>query len=126
MKKHQSGFTAVELLITLFVGAAFIATGYQLYSAIIQNSGEARFRSKASNIAYDYLRRYASQATNPCSTVTPSPTPTLPTDSGLSRATLTVAITCPWGTSAATSKIQVTITYGSPQEEVAHALYVTK
>lgn len=123
--RKQHGFSAVELLITLFVGVAFIGTGYQLYSIIISNSGDARFRSKASNIAYDYLRRYSAQATNPCTTVTPNPTPTIPSDSGLSSAAVTVAITCPFGGLAATSKVQVTITYGSPQQEVAHAIYVT-
>lgn len=122
---QQSGFSAVELLITLFVGAAFIATGYQLYSVIIQSSGDARFRAKASNIAYENLRRYSPQATNPCSAVTPTPTPTVDAASGLSNPVMTVTISCPYGTSSGTSKVQVSLTYGSPQQEVAHAIYIT-
>jgi Tfp pilus assembly protein PilV len=121
----QAGFSAVELLITLFVGVAFIATGYQLYSVIIQSSGDARFRARASNIAYDNLRRYSAQATNPCSTVTPTPTPTVAASSGLSNPVISVTISCPFGTSSGTSKVQVTLTYGLPQQEVSHAIYIT-
>lgn len=123
-RANQSGLSAIELLITLFVAAAFIATGYQLYAAIIQSSGEARFRARASNLAYDYLRQYSAQVTNPCTTVTPSPTPTIPSNSGLSRAAVSVVISCPFGTSAQTSKVSVVITYGDPQQEVDHATYV--
>jgi len=125
VKTAQAGFSAVELLITLFVGAAFVATGYQLYSVIIQSSSDARFRSRASNIAYENLRKYSPQATNPCSVVTPSPTPSVPASSGLSSPTISVTFSCPFGTTSGTSKVQVTLTYGSPQQEVSHAIYVT-
>jgi prepilin-type N-terminal cleavage/methylation domain-containing protein len=120
----QSGFSAVELLITLFIAAAFVATGYQLYSVIIQNSESAREKAKASNIAYDNLRRYAPQATNPCSTATPSPTPTIPSGSNLPNASISVVISCPYGTSLGLSKVTATVTYGNPQESVIHALFV--
>ena len=125
MRRSERGFSAIELLITLFVGVAFVATGYQLYSVIIQNSGDARFRSKASNIAYDMLRKYSAQATNPCTSVAPSPAPTVPTSSGLSNATATVTISCPFGGTSGTSKVKVVLTYGTPQQEVVHAMYVT-
>ena len=128
MNKHranQSGFSAVELLITLFIAAAFVGTGYQLYSIIISDSGSARMRASASNIAYTALRRHSPQVTSPCSTVTASPTPTIPAGSGLSNASISVTITCPFGTSSTTSKITATVTYGSPAEEVKHALFVT-
>jgi prepilin-type N-terminal cleavage/methylation domain-containing protein len=124
MTSRQSGFSAVELLITLFIAAAFIATSYQLYSIIIKDGGEARQQAKASNIAYDNLRRYAPQATSPCSVFTPTPTPTIPTGS-LPSATITVSITCPYGTSVSVTKVQVSVTYGTPQKEVVHAIYVT-
>lgn len=121
----QSGFSAVELLITLFIAAAFAATGYQLYSIILTDSGAARTRASASNIAYTALRRHSPQAKNPCATVTASPTPTIPAGSGLSNASIAVTITCPFGTSSGTSKITATVTYGSPAEVVQHALYVS-
>ena len=122
----QAGFSAIELLITLFIAAAFVATGYQLYSVVIKDGGEARARARASNIAYDNLRRYIPQATNPCTAATPSPTPTIPAGSGLSNAAITVTISCPYGTTINLTKVQVQITYGSPQQEVVHGIYATK
>ena len=122
----QSGFSAVELLITLFIAAAFIATGYQLYSVILKSGGEANFRSRANNIAYDNLRRYSTQVTSPCTTVTPTPTPTIPSNAGISNAAVSVTITCPYGSASPTSKVRVSVTYGSPQQEVVHALLVTE
>ena len=70
-RSQQSGFTAVELLITLFVAAAFIVAGYQLFNIVMKDGGETRAESRAGNVAYDYLRRYTDAATNPC---TPSTT----------------------------------------------------
>lgn len=125
IRPNERGFSAIELLITLFVGVAFVATGYQIYTIVIQNNGDARTRAKASNIAYDMLRKYGAQATNPCTAVTPTPTPTLPSDSGLSNAAVTVTISCPFGGLSGTAKVAVRITYGNPQQEVNHATYIT-
>lgn len=121
----QAGFSAVELLITLFIAAAFVATGYQLYTVVITNGESAREKAKASNIAYDNLRRYGPQATNPCSVVTPSPTPTIPSGSNLPNAAISVTISCPYGTSSGIAKITATVTYGNPQESITHATFVT-
>jgi Tfp pilus assembly protein PilV len=52
-----AGFSTVELLITLFVAAVFLAAGYQLYLVTVRDSGDVRQRARASAIAYDYLRR---------------------------------------------------------------------
>lgn len=120
----EAGFTAVELLITLFIAAAFIGTAYQLYSIVIDDSGSARARTQASNIGYAALRKYSPQATNPCSVITAAPTPTIPAGSGLSAASISVTYSCPYGTSSATTKVQVSVKYGTPQQEVVHALYV--
>lgn len=120
----QSGFSAVELLITLFIAAAFIGTGYQLFSIVTQNGESARSKAKASNIAYDNLRRYSPQATNPCTAVTPSPTPSIPSGSNLQNASISVSITCPYGTSVGLTKVTATVTYGNPQESVVHVLFV--
>lgn len=120
----QAGFSAVELLITLFIAAAFIATGAQLYSVVIKNSDDARQRARASNIAYDTLQKNIPKATNPCTTS--NPTATVPANSGLTGSiTMTVSITCPYGNGDATSKVQVLILYNSPQQEVVHAQFVT-
>lgn len=120
----QAGFTAVELLVTLFIAAAFIATGYQLYSVVIADGGTALQQAQATNIAYDNLRRYSSEVTNPCSVVTPTPTPTIPAGTSLTNPSITVAITCPYTTSLNLSMVTVTVTYGIPQKQVVHALFI--
>jgi len=120
----QQGFSAVELLITLFVAATFIATGYQLYSIIIKDGGDVRQRAKASNIAYENMRRYSAQATSPCTAVTPSPAPSIPANSGLESPSITVTISCPYGTGSPVSKVEAVVRYGAPQQEVAHAVLV--
>lgn len=61
----QSGFSAVELLITLFIAFLFVMMGYQLYSVAIQGGGESRAKAKASNDSYTFLRAYAGIAFTP-------------------------------------------------------------
>lgn len=128
MTKHhaQSGFSAIELLISLFIAVAFIAAGYQLYAAIVKDGGDARMRARANDIAYDNLRAYTPQATDPCVVPTPNPaTPAIPSPSGLPpNATVTVTFSCPYGLSDPLTKISVTVLYGTPQQEVTHALFV--
>jgi len=122
----QAGFSAIELLITLFIAAAFIATGYQLYTIVIKDGGESRARTKASNIAYDNLRRYAALVKNPCvATASPTPAPTIPGGSGLSNASISVVYTCPYNATTPVTEITVFVRYGTPQQEVAHAMYAT-
>jgi len=125
IKSLQAGFSAVELLITLFIGVAFIATGYQLYSVITSNGAEVRLRATASNVAYQNLQRYVNLSTNPCvATNSPSPTPTIPSGSGLPSASISVSMSCPYGTTIAITKVSVSVKYGSPQQEVVHATYI--
>lgn len=122
---REAGFSAVELLITLFIGVAFIFTGYQLYSIITKNGSDVRSQATASNIAYQNLQRYSALATNPCvATSNPSPTPTIPSGSGLSNPSITVTMSCPYGVTIAITKVSVSVKYGSPQQEVIHAVYV--
>jgi prepilin-type N-terminal cleavage/methylation domain-containing protein len=124
---HQAGFSAIELLITLFIAAAFIAAGYQLYSIIIKNGGEARQETAANNIAYDMLRRYSADVPQKCNAnKVPSPTPTIPADSGLpAGATVVVSYACPYGTASSVSKITATVQYGTPQKGVTHVIYAS-
>lgn len=130
----QEGFSAVELLITLFVAVAFIATGYQLYSTIVKDGGEARFRARASNLAYENLRR-ASDTTPTCSATTPVVShPPVPSDSGLDAPVIKQTISAPQGCSGSTwqdrvMKVEITVEYGpssSTKQEVTHAVYVSK
>lgn len=125
---RQEGFTAVELLITLFVAAAFLATGFQLYTAIIQRGGDARQMAIASNYAYSSLRSLA--ATTPACSTTPTVTTTTPTIAGLTSPTVTQTTSaphgCPWTNDV--MQVQVDVTYGptNNREEVSHALYVQR
>lgn len=128
----QQGFSAVELLITLFVAVAFIATGYQLYSTIVKDGGEARFRARASNLAYENLRR-AADTTPACSTTPAVSTPASPSGSGLDTPVITQTISAPQGCNGSTwqdrvMKVQITVAYGpqSNRQEVTHAVYVSK
>jgi len=120
---RQSGFTAVELLITLFVAAAFLVSGYQLYNLIIRDGGQARADARASNVAYDYLRRYSASVTAPCTSS--SPLNNAPVSiAGLSNVTVSVDISCPYAATTSISKVDVTVNYNSPQQTMKYATYV--
>jgi prepilin-type N-terminal cleavage/methylation domain-containing protein len=128
MMKNQAGFSAVELLITLFIAAVFVSTGYQLYSVVIKNGSETNQRAIASGIAYENLRRYAPKSTNPCTPLAPSPTPTIPTGTNLPNAAIAVTYSCPYGsggTGGLVTRVAVSVTYGNPQQEVVHAIFVS-
>ena len=122
--KNQQGFSAVELLITLFIGALFLMAGYQLYSFTFRASTEAHQAAVASNASYAYLRQYAAQAPDDCQ----APPPGLPngqsvTVEGLNNPRLTIVISCPHYEGV--SLVRATITYDSPvgEKEVSHAVY---
>lgn len=133
-RSNQAGFSAVELMISLFIAVAFIASGYQLYSVIIKDGASARHRTQASNIAYTYLRKYANQPSGNCSTsylMLPKPVLSadevklLPQLAGPppKAAEVSVLTSCPYGTSSTIWRITVTVKYGSPQKEVSHAIF---
>lgn len=123
--RKQAGFTAVELLIALTIAATLLIAGYQLYAVIIQDSGDVRQRSRASNLALDYLRRYSASAPVTCSASTvvnnQAVTPTPP---GLSDVFVTVSYTCPQASIPTLTRVQVKINY-SGNKEVTHAIYRT-
>ena len=121
---NNSGFTAVELLITLFVAAAFLVSGYQLYALIIKDGGQTRSDARAANVAYDYMRRYSLSATNPCTTTTLLSNSPINVSS-LSNVLVTVAITCPVSTTSV-SKIEATVLYNTPQQTMKYSTYVTQ
>lgn len=125
--RGETGFTTVELLITLFVAAAFIFSGYQLYSTIMKNAADSRNRSVASNIAYDNLRKISAQTSQPCvarSNAALSTSFEMPPNSNLpTPVAISGAIDCPFGTSDPMSRVTVTVTYDNPQESVTHAIY---
>lgn len=121
----QTGFSAVELLITLFIGVAFIGAGYQLYGVAVKDGRDVRLRAQASSMAYSQLRTTAATVTNPCTTS--NTTSSVPSSSGLINANITAATTCPYGTTSSVSSVTITLVYGtdSPQKQVTHAIYTT-
>lgn len=121
--KSEQGFTAVELLVTLFVAAAFLIAGYQLFSLVIRDGGQTRSESRAGNVAYDHLRRYTSSATNPCTPQTPL-TNSPVTVTGLVSTSVSVVIECPISTTPSLSKVTATVTYNSPAQSVSYSTYV--
>lgn len=126
-KYNQSGFSAVELLITLFIGTIFLIAGYQLYLQVTKNSTEADQDARASNLAYEILKKKQSAASNPCVTVPSATVPASEYDNrGLSSLTVTYSISCPYTTSPldTISKLTVTATYNN--RSIQHAMYVTK
>lgn len=124
-KLNAQGFTAVELLITLFVAAAFLIAGYQLFDVIIKDGAETRAESEASNIAYDYLRRYSDQAANPCAASTPITSQAVE-GQGLTDATISISISCPQEDAPSLSKIEAVVVYNKPAQTVRYATFVDK
>lgn len=126
-RTYSSGFTAIELLITLFVAAAFLGAGYQLFNLVIKDGGNTRAESAASNVAYDYLRRYSDSTTNPCAPSTPL-TDSAITIEGVASPLVSVVVTCPQSTTTTLSRIEVSISYGlgSDAKTVKYATYTDK
>lgn len=124
---HQSGFSAVELLITLFVAVAFLATGYQLYYAVLESSGQTRMRAMAHNIASDYIRFQATQVPTTC-TGAALVSPPIDFSTGV-QGIITSSNTCPYGTGSSITRIDVSIQFkatpGSESEVIKHAIYAS-
>jgi len=56
---NQQGFTVVEMIIVIIVGALFATTAFQLFSTINVVAVDTSRRALASNIAYNNMRSYA-------------------------------------------------------------------
>ena len=119
------GFSTVELLISLFVAAAFIGTAFQLFSVVMKDGNETRLRGKAGSIASTTLQQRASSVNSPCSPTPATANISIPT-SDLPQASAQVTYSCPYGNSSKTTRISVVVSYGSPTEQVEGSLDVTK
>ncbi len=126
----KKGFTAVELLIALFIAALFILGGYQLYGTVALRLGNARETAQASNVGYSILRNQGSvhqlitnNCTNPAiENVDPATVTGL---TNLPNATATIRRCRPVAASTMI-RVLVTVQYGSttPLKEVIHVTYV--
>ena len=123
--QNQAGFTAVEVLVTLFIGVVLLGGGYQAYGAVINNTERGRTQSIASNIAYEALRREADNTSAQCSPVAErnltwqsTYNTTLPQPRSIRG-----SVSCPYGNGNRISLISVRVTYGQDSESVTHAIY---
>ncbi len=122
---RQTGFSAVELLITLFIGTIFLLAGYQLYNYTLKGNASADRTAQMSNLAYTYLRQYSSSAKQPCGDIGTTPytayTSSSVTVGTITNASASVVITCPYGASSNISLVTSSITFNGTT--VSHAVY---
>ncbi len=118
------GFTSIELLVTLFVAAMALASGYQLYAAIIKEDSNTRTESTIGITAHEYVTQYSASATSPCAPATLLNNQSI-TVSGVKNVRVTVAIDCPNTSLANLNRVSATLTYDTPQKTLTHGVYVT-
>lgn len=122
---EQTGFSAVELLITLVIASLFIIMGYQLYSVSIENGGDARREAAASALAYKKLRQMSTAGTG-VATCPGSPTSTT-ADVDNNKAVQTTTISCPYPTDFPKIRLAIVkVKYTVSGTEVSHAMYITE
>lgn len=134
---NQDGFSAVELLVTLMIGALFVTAFYQVYTAIIQGNAAAKYQAVASDIAYSNLRKYTTRPSFSCDANTDlvtnpnAPGQVLSTSTTATPAQLpgplveTVTVFAPRGCDIAYPvRIDSSAQYGSPAKKVVHSSYV--
>ncbi|MEO8912057.1 MAG: prepilin-type N-terminal cleavage/methylation domain-containing protein [Candidatus Saccharimonas sp.] len=118
----NKGLTAVELIIAIVIAMILLGSAYQMYAAVLRNSGESQSQATASNVAYDLVRQYQKKATTPCNGGI-TETPALPSYAQLPSGKATAAISCPFGNSSTLSLVKVTVTYTDPDpQEVVRAI----
>lgn len=136
----QTGFTTVELLVTILVATSFIVGFYQLYALSQKLSGSARQNSVASAVAFSNLRKFHSIdyptwfVCNSSSEVT-AENPTPPgqilltetrTDLDLpAPVTAEVLAFAPYGCGESKPvKVMSVLRYGPSAKEVMHATFI--
>lgn len=121
MKQHESGFSIVELVVTLGVAFVFLMAGYLLHQSLITRGASSQWRLKASNIAASHITDQRHKAESPCKAKT-LPAPSIESGTLPGSPTANAKITCPYGTSSSISRITVTVTYEEAQtQEVVRA-----
>lgn len=124
----RNGFTAVELMVTLFVAVLFILSGYQLYGAVTLRSANSREMSEASNVGYEVLRKEGS-VYKPTSNSCAAPSEEAITNrTGLKIPNPSIRILrCKPIQGSSLIQVTVSVKYGQlgTQREVLHATYVS-
>jgi prepilin-type N-terminal cleavage/methylation domain-containing protein len=58
MNKQQRGFTAVEVLVTIIIGALFLLAFYQLYVAVSNINARSTWLANANQVAYAQVQEF--------------------------------------------------------------------
>lgn len=133
--KLQQGFTAVELLITLFIAAIFLFAGYQLYTQVMKDGVSANKTAQLSSIVYDRMRKAALTASSGspggCGSTSQSTTSSTETISGIGSVTFTTTVSCPYGTTPGSLTdiflidVQASFTDNGTTKKVEHATFTS-
>lgn len=117
--RPDEGFTAVELLVTMIIGAMFLFAGYQLYSQVTRDGTSANKTAILSNKVIEKMREHAANQSLTCtSTVAPQTV----TEPNIGSVTYTTTISCPNASLPNLRLIKVKATYDT-NKEVNHATY---
>lgn len=136
-RNTEDGFTAVELLVTLFIAAIFLFSGYQLYTQVTRDGREANQSAKISGILYEKQQAASATVTaaypNGCvagSLKTPPSDPgSFVTEQveGIGSVTFTTTISCPQGTAASADlflvKVKASYTTNGTNKDLEQAIY---
>lgn len=138
--RTSSGFTVVEVVVSVVIAAVFILIILQLYVAQTKVSSGVLIYNKAELTAYNNLRTYAygkAPTWFQCTYTSGNPNPmTLlsssdPVEGLPSPVQQTVVATAPYGCGGGASgigypiKVVSTVTYGASAQTVVHATYST-
>lgn len=132
----EQGFTAVELLITLFIAAIFLFAGYQLYTQVMKDGSNADKTAELSSAAYERMRKTAlatpSAWPGGCAAATEGVTTTTETVPGLgSGITFKVTIDCPYSTTPGSLtdifliKVEASYVDAGKTRKVEHATFAS-
>lgn len=123
IKSTESGFTAIELLITLIIASMFLFAGYQLYTQVQRDGADANRAASVSGLTVNRLQSTARTLSGTCaSTLETQATVNEP---GVGSVLYKQKIDCPNPTGTPNLKlIRITAEYQSnPTRSVTHAIY---
>lgn len=111
----EQGFSAVELLITLFIAAVFLFAGYQLYIQVTKDAADADRTARVSNAVQEKMRKRLAEvsAQYPSGCVAASETNTTTSQSleGVGDVSFNIVTRCPIPSGgSATNLFQTTVT----------------
>lgn len=125
MRSSNQGFSTVELLLSLFIAAAFIGAGFQLFSVVTKDSNETRLRSDAIGIANENIQLQSGNVSDVCAPAPATIENDIPVED-LPQASIEITFSCPYGNASRTTRITSEVTYGQDAKTVRSALDVTR